>query len=248
MRCFWFLIFLLLVSFAQAQKFKPIEKEEVTAWLNQKSDCPEDAELYYWRFDHSDFKHDGYEDAVVVASTCMTGTAGPDVHSVISRDSAGKLIELKIAEVDRKTYDNMFGNRNSDLTVEGGLLVSTFTDDVDRETPLIIKYKWNGKEFAVVSIKKTGIFRTSYDCTGDLGEVENAICHVEELADLDLELSRVYKALVGKLSVPERNALKSEQRQWIAARDKDCTPYKGWVFCISDSYTARIEELKKRSR
>ena len=74
-----------------------------------------------------------------------------------------ELEELKIAEVDLKTYDNLFGNRNYILSVKKGLLVATFGGDSDRDTPLIIDYKWKSKEFAVVSILETGVFPTSCD-------------------------------------------------------------------------------------
>jgi uncharacterized protein YecT (DUF1311 family) len=238
-----------LLSLAQANKSgsgdESIRQEEVGRWLNQKFDCPSDAPPYFWRFDYFDFNKDGSEQAIVVASTCETGTAGPDVHSVIARDSQGKLVEWKIDEVDPKTFDNLFGNRNSTLAVEDGLLVATYHDDIERETPIVIQYKWNGQEFAVVSIKKTGVYRTSYDCTGTLNEVENAICHVEELADLDLELRAAYKAALAGLPAAERDALRSEQRNWIAERNK-CQLYKSWVGLLSDLYTKRIEELKKR--
>ncbi len=38
-----------------------------------------------------------------------------------------------------------------------------------------------------------------------------------------------------------------EQRKWLAARDKSCGIYKGWVSCLSDYYQKRIAELKKRA-
>ncbi len=210
-------------------------------------ECTADQRPYFWKVDYYDFKGDGTQQAIVIASTCMTGTAGPDIHSVISRNSSGELEEMKIAEVDPKTYDNMFGNSNYTLSVENGLLVATFGDDSDRDTPLIIKYKWNGKEFAVASIQKTGIFPTSYDCTKALTDTESAICHVDTLADLDIEMSDLYKSLLTKLTGPEREALRQEQRQWLAARDKRCTLYKGWVGCLSDYYQKRIDQLKKRT-
>ena len=183
----------------------------------------------------------------MVASSCATGTAGPDIHSVLSRDTSGEIVALKIQEVDPSTYDNLFGNRNFDLSLEKGLLVATYGDDPKRELPLVIKYKWNGKEFEIISIKKTGVFRTSYDCAKAQGEVENAICHVKELAELDLQLSSAYKVLLGKLAAPERQGLRLEQRAWIAERDKDCAPYKGWVDCLTDYYQKRLDVLKKRS-
>jgi hypothetical protein len=173
----------------RAQKATTISDEEISQWINQSGDCPTGSQPYLWRLDYFDFKGDGNQEPIVVASSCATGTAGPDIHSVLSRDTSGEIVELKIQEVDRSTYDNLFGNRNFDLSVEQGLLVATYGDDPKRELPLVIQYKWDGKEFGVVSIKKTGVFRTSYDCAKAQGEVENAICHVKELAELDLQLS-----------------------------------------------------------
>jgi len=183
------LVCLPLIQAAPAQKSKSIEKEEIAKWANQMNECPDNAPPYFYRLDYFDFKGDGTRQAIVVASTCMTGTGGPDIHSVLARDSDGELVELKIPDADPKTCDNLFGNRNYDLSVEDGLLIATFGDDSDRGTPLTIKYKWNGKEFAIVSIQKTGIFPTSYDCAEATGEVERAICHVESLANLDVQLN-----------------------------------------------------------
>ena len=229
---------------AQAQKWKPIGEDELAQWINKQNDCPADSPPYFWRLDYYDFRGDGHEEAIVVASSCMTGTAGPDVHSVVDRDASGALVELKIPEADSKTYDCLFGNSNSDLAEHNGLLVSTFHDDAGE--PLVIKYKWNGKEFAIVSIDKTGVFKTSYDCLKADSDVEKAICHVEELAKLDVQLGASYKSLLAKLSDAERSSLRAEQRQWLAQRDKECVLYKGWVGCLSDHYQKRIDELKKR--
>lgn len=231
----------------RAQNARAISDKEISQWINQSRDCPTGSQPYFWRLDYFDFKGDGNQEAIVVASSCATGTAGPDIHSVLSGDTSGEIVELKIQEVDPSTYDNLFGNRNYDLSVEQGLLVATYGDDPKRELPLVIKYKWNGKEFEIISIKKTGVFRTSYDCAKAQGEVENAICHVKELAELDLQLSSAYKVLLGKLAAPERQGLRSEQRAWLAERDKDCAPYKGWVDCLADHYEKRMDVLKKRS-
>ena len=245
----WFFVVAVLlypcVAHAQTQKWKPIGEDELGQWIDKQNDCPLDSPPYFWRLDYFDFKGDGNEEAIVVASSCMTGTAGPDIHSVVGRDSQGELVELKIPDVDPKTYDCLFGNSNSDLAERDGLLVSTFHDDAGE--PLVIKYKWNGKEFAIVSIDKTGVFKTSYDCTKADADVEKAICHVEELAKLDVELGAGYKALLAKLSEAGRNSLRAEQRQWLAQRDKECVLYKGWVGCLSDYYQKRIDEFGKRS-
>jgi len=241
------LLCFLPISAVAAQKAKPIDEEELGRWLNQKYDCPVEPAPYFWKVDYYDFREDGNQEAIVVASTCETGTAGPDVHSVFGRDGSGELVELKIPDVDPIEYDSLFGNRNSDLSVKDGLLVATFYDDPQRDPPLIIEYKWSGKEFAIVSVKKTGVFRTSYDCAKAVSDVENAICHVEELADLDVELGTVYKSLMAKLPAAERPPLRTEQREWLAERDKQCALYKGWVGCLADYYQKRIEELKERA-
>jgi uncharacterized protein YecT (DUF1311 family) len=245
-------IFLCLhfIPCAHAQKSKPIEEKEISDWYNKKYDCPEDRPLYFYTFEEFDFQGSGTDQAIIVAMSCQGGTGGPDIHSVISRDSDGELEELKIVEVDPKTYDNLFGNRNSDLAAEDGLLVATFSDDPDRDnTPLTIKYKWNGKEFDIVTIEKTGIYPTSFDCSAKtLTEVENLICHVDSLAALDLQLNILYKSLLTKLSGTEREALRAEQRQWLAAREKTCSIYKGWLGCLSDYHQKRIDALKKRAQ
>lgn len=237
---------LAFTSFAIAQRDNQIGKDEVGVWLNQQHDCPADPLPYFWRFDFVDLKGDRNQEAIVVASTCMTGTAGPDVHSVIARDSAGSLVEWEIAEGDSSTYDNLFGNRNYDLTVRNGTLVATFEDDVDRETPLTIKYKLNGEKFAISSIQKTGVYPTSYDCAKAATEVERAICHVRSLADLDVQLNATYRSIDSDLSSEEREKLKLEQQNWLRKRDRECAPYKGWVRCILGMYQDRIAALKNR--
>lgn len=243
------LLCLLCVPSAQAQKAKPIEKPEVSDWFNKKYDCPADRTLYLYSFNKFDFQGAGTDQAIVVAMSCEGGTGGPDIHSVISRNSDGDLEELTIPDADSKTYDNLFGNRNYKLAAENGLLVATFSDDSSRDnTPLIIKYKWSGKQFVIAAIEKTGIYPTSYNCRANtLTEVENAICHVDSLAALDVQLNTLYKSLLAKLTRPEQQALRNQQRQWLASRDKTCSIYKGWIDCLSNYYQKRIAELEKLS-
>lgn len=243
------LLCLPLVPCAHAQKPRPIDEKEISDWYNKKYDCPEDRPLYFYTFEEFDFQGIGTDQAIIVAMSCEGGTGGPDIHSVISRDTDGELEELNIPDAPKATYDNMFGNQNYDLSVENGLLVATFGDDPARDkTPLTIKYKWNGKEFAIVAIEKTGIYPTSYDCSAKtLTEVENLICHVDTLAALDVQLSGVYKSLLAKLTGPDREALRDEQRKWLTAREKTCSIYKGWLSCLADYHQKRIDALKKRA-
>ena len=156
-------------------------------------------------------------------------------------------MEWEIADADRSTYDNLFGNVYYDLAVRNGTLVATFEDDRNRETPLIIKYKLNGEKFVILSIQKTGVFPTSYDCAKAASEVERAICHVRSLADLDVQLNTMYRSLVSDLPSEEREKITLEQKNWLRKRNRECAPYKGWVRCISGMYQDRIAVLKNRS-
>jgi uncharacterized protein YecT (DUF1311 family) len=243
------LLCLCFIPCAHAQKPKPIDEKEISDWYNRKYECPEDRPLYFYTFEEFDFQRTGTDQAIIVAMSCQGGTGGPDIHAVLSRNAEGDLVELNIPDPDPKTYDNLFGNRNSDLSVEDGLLVATFSDDPDRDnTPLTIKYKWNGKEFVIDAIEKTGIYPTSYDCSAKtLTEVENLICHVDTLAALDVQLNILYKSLLAKRTGIQRDALREEQRQWLATREKTCPIYKGWLSCLSDYYQERIDALNRRA-
>jgi len=242
------LLCLALIPCANAQKTKHIEEKEVSDWYSKKHDCPEERPLNFYTFDAFDFQRSGTDQVIVVAMSCEGGTGGPDIHSVISRNADGELEELTIPDSDPMTYDNLFGNRNYTLSGENDLLIATFSNDPDRDnTPLTIKYKRNGKEFAIVSIERTGIYPTSYDCSAKtLTEVENLICHVDTIAALDVQLNILYKTLLAKLTGPEREALRLEQRQWLSAREKTCSIYKGWLSCLSYYYQKRIGAIKKR--
>jgi uncharacterized protein YecT (DUF1311 family) len=209
--------------------------------------------IYLAHLEYYDFLGDGNEEAIVVASTCMTGTAGPDVHAVYRRDAAGNLVELPF---DHKGPDNpfsnnthppVFGNRNYTLRVENGLLAERWSDTSDREVPLIIWYKWKGAAFVVDSVKQTGPFKTSYDCGKATQEVEQAICYSVRVSALDVELGALYGERLRSLPPDERAAFREWQRAWLAQRNK-CVIYKWWVECLSELYRQRITELREQTK
>jgi hypothetical protein len=132
-------------------------------WIGDEHGCESEGMHEVWinKLEYFDFKGDGKKELIVVASTCATGTGGPDIHSVFSRDGNGGFVELDIPEVDRKYYDGLDGNRNYDLSVdlnvESGLLVATWWDrsnafDHAKSSPLVVKYKWHEGKFVVDSI------------------------------------------------------------------------------------------------
>jgi len=223
-----------------------IEERELAQYLAKQWDCSPE-QIYFWKTEDHDFLGVGYDQKIVVASTCMTGTAGPDVHSVYTRDEKGELKELQIAVPDLNKYPVLFGNTNSDFRLEGGLLVDAYHDTSGRDDPLVIKYKWDSEKqkFVPVKIEAAEPYTTSYDCT-KAEDTALAICYVETLADLDVELAKVYKEYLRTLHAePRRHAIEAE-RHWLAERDRSCTIYKGWVDCLEESYKARIAELRKQ--
>jgi len=87
----------IMLNGQQKARGKKITEEEIKVAINNRSDVDECQNLDQIQIDHleyHDFIGDGQEEAVVVASTCMTGTAGPDIHTVYKRDANGRVVEL----------------------------------------------------------------------------------------------------------------------------------------------------------
>jgi len=236
---------------------KKITEAEIKSFINNGSGADECESLDQIHIDHLEyhgFTGDGQQEAVVVASTCMTGTAGPDIHAVYKRGADGKIFELPFlnakgdpplsARSDEKIP--VFGNANYGLTVENDRLVARWGDSSDREEPVVVWYKWDGKQFAVDHLKVEGPFPTSYDCAKATKELDRAICYSPSVAALDVQLGQVYRARLLQLPPEKKQELTSQQREWLARREKECTIYKWWVDCLKDLYTKRIAELKQK--
>jgi len=240
---------------AQPQEaFKKITELEIKTAINGGLDAEECESLERIHIDHlefHDFFGDGQEEAVVVASTCMTGTAGPDVHAVYRRDADGKVVELPFRHAEGDPFFNsggwkipVFGNGNYGLRVENDELVARWWDTSGREAPLVIWYKWDGKEFVEERRKVEGPFATSYDCAKATKELDRAICYSPSVAALDAQLGQAYRSRLQQLSPEKKQELQTQQREWLVRREKECTIYKWWVDCLKDLYTKRIAELK----
>src|SRR5438128_4987848 len=165
-------------SISQQKPSGKITEAEIKSFINSQSDvdvCESLDQIHVERVEYFDFTGDGQQEAVVVASTCMTGTAGPDVHAVYKRGADGKLIELSFlnakgdAPISNSNGNDekfpVFGNPNYSLRVENGKLVARWGDSSDREGPLVVWYKWDGAKFIVDRVKVEGPFQTSYDCS-----------------------------------------------------------------------------------
>ncbi len=226
-----------------------IEEDELRAHLARQYGCDPD-EIYFSSEEQFDFLGKGYDQAAVVASTCATGTAGPDVHAVFTRDENGDPKELAMQEV-KLEHRVLFGNANSDFRIENGLLVDVYQDTSERDEPLVIKYKWDAAKelFAIVAVVAAKPYATSYDCAQaekDEDEAALAICYVKTLADLDVNLAKLYKTYLAGLTPEARKAAVEEQRSWLKERNEKCGIYKGWVYCLTEAYNTRIAELKKK--
>jgi uncharacterized protein YecT (DUF1311 family) len=246
------LLVLLLSCASGAITGEKITEAEIVQAILPNTDCERPDQVHIDHLEYFDFTGDGQDEAVVVASTCMTGTAGPDIHAVYSRGTDGKVYELPVAgpkTVDEMTpskYGMLFGNRNFSLRVEQGLLVETYSDTSDRPRPLVIRYKWSGKEFVVDSVEKTGPFQTSYDCSKAAKEIDQAICYAPAVAALDLEMGRIYRERLRNLTTDKKQRLQQDQMKWLAQRNYECgNIYKWWVECLTDKYRQRIAELQK---
>jgi hypothetical protein len=76
--------------------------------------------VYLYNAEYYDFDKDGKNEILVYASSCLTGTAGPDITKVYSIDTNGDLHEIKKTHAQYKDSWKNFG-----ITVENGKLVET---------------------------------------------------------------------------------------------------------------------------
>ena len=193
--------------------------------------------------EYGDLTHSGKQQAVVVASTCNTGTAGPDVHSVYELGADDKPSELPIEEPPKEKVGHLLGNANSLLHIENGKLVERYADTSGRDNPLVIHYAWKGTKFVPDSIEAAKPYKPSFDCSKASAEIEFAICYTEALADLDVQLGQKYSKALKSASPAKRAQLQTAQRVWMKKREKDCPIYKWWVECLTEHYQARLKEL-----
>jgi len=252
MSSLYLLAVILLFSGGPQQTHKQsdeIDEDDLRNYLAKQNDCEYDR-IYFSMLEQADFLKKGYSQAVVVASTCMTGTAGPDIHAVYTRDAAGEIKELPMQEV-KLPHTVLFGNSNSTFRIGAGILVEVYSDTSEREDPLIVKYRWNAEKeiFGIIAIEAAKRYPTSYDCdkAEKIGDgTALAICYVEQLADLDIDLAKLYKTYLASLSAEERKNAIAEQREWLQERNKSCGIYKMWVDCLDAAYKKRIAELQSR--
>jgi uncharacterized protein YecT (DUF1311 family) len=254
-RIFTLLLFC-LVSSAVIKAQVGITKEDVRNYLTKKDSSCFDIG-YKWavqikKIEFYDVNSDGKDEVIVIASSCYSGTGGPDIHGVYAKDSTGKILELTVNDniktfEGKPVYDNLVGNRNYILLYENNLLIEKFHDGSGRKNPLTLYFKWNGKEFNLAKVEKAEIFKTSFSCANAKTDIEKTICGNSELAAMDLKLDSLYTEIMSKLPKNKREELRDEHKEWINKRDNNCN-YKGVADCLLEMFTKRIKYLTKLNK
>jgi hypothetical protein len=237
------LLLLAIPLAAVAQKRPQISQEEIQKFFSKAPDC-EGVDIN--SLNYFDFAGDGNEDAVVVASTCATGTAGPDVHSVVRRLPDGSLVELKIPEPTAKQLAALFGRIFYNLSLEKALLVETFHDESGRQDPLVIKFRWStgDNQFEIVETKMPPRYKASFDCDQAKTDIENAVCYSATASSLDIALDRAYKTWLDHLDNADSDILIKEQKEWLHERDVICLAGREPFLCLATLYEARLLEVQ----
>jgi uncharacterized protein YecT (DUF1311 family) len=237
------LIVLLVPLAALAQDHPQISEDEIKRYFGQATGCNE---VDVGTLAYHDFTGSRQDEAVVVAFTCATGTAGPDVHSVVSRGRDGSLVELKIPELTEKQQAVLFCRCFYDLSIDDGLLVATYQDQSGRKDPLVLKYLWNAKagQFEVADVKAPPRHKASFDCEKAQTVVENAICESQENAQLDVTPNARYRSWLDHLNNADSDILEKEQKDWLRKRNLVCADDPEIMDCLAIMYRARILELE----
>ena len=90
-------------------------------------------------------------------------------------------------------------------------------------------------------------FETSFDCATARASVEKLICRDRQLAQMDIELTRLYRlALTDQRSVPRPDKILIDQEFWIDARNQ-CASTSEPKACTIRSYAERAYQLRQGS-
>lgn len=98
--------------------------------------------------------------------------------------------------------------------------------------------------FITSTISQVWAVSPSFDCAKASQRVEHVICKSDKLARQDLKLSRLYKNVLDKLTDDLKKEIKSEQRDWLKKRNRECQlRYKDTEACLLEHYRKRNSSL-----
>jgi uncharacterized protein YecT (DUF1311 family) len=80
----------------------------------------------------------------------------------------------------------------------------------------------------------------SFNCLENTGIAEQAVCASPQLARLDVELSKLFFLLRGRLDAANGVRLRDSQRLWLKRRDACMNDWN----CLEAQYVSRIRELR----
>jgi uncharacterized protein len=102
--------------------------------------------------------------------------------------------------------------------------------------------------FAVTSTcANAASYKTSFDCATTRVSIEKLICRDPQLAQMDVELMRLYRlALTDERSVPRPDKVIIDQQFWIDARNQ-CASGPEPKACTIRSYAERAHQLRQGS-
>lgn len=256
------IVLVCILHFAAKAAAEPvrIQIDDVTSYFNSDqrfSECFDQTgntsrTINWIPFTYHDFNHDGQPEALVTGSSCLTGTAGSDIHSVFTTNADGSIREIKFNRNNEGIQISgiplpLIGNRNWVMAVKGNLLCNRFVDGLgwERESPLIECYEFKSGEFLITSITYATTFKTSFDCQKAKTDREVVACRDEAVAKLDRELDREYRNLIESIPAIDQPALIASQNKWL----KEIDSWAAYKWCcdeIKQKYSERIQALQKK--
>ncbi len=118
--------------------------------------------IYIDSVKYFDFDGDGQDEVIVRASSCFTGTAGPDINSIYKLLPSGQIIELKVNDnkgVFKGNKINDHSRKDYGYDVKNNALVKTRPIYKDSDANCCpsggtreVIYEWNGKEFSISKV------------------------------------------------------------------------------------------------
>ncbi|VVP69434.1 Lipoprotein LprI [Pseudomonas fluorescens] len=100
---------------------------------------------------------------------------------------------------------------------------------------------------AACTCAQAASFTTSFDCAKATASIEKLICRDSQLAQMDLELMRLYRlALTDEHSVPRPDKIVIDQKFWLLDRDQ-CASQADPRACTISRYAERAHQLRQGS-
>jgi uncharacterized protein len=80
------------------------------------------------------------------------------------------------------------------------------------------------------------------DCKQAATPIEETICRQADLLQMDVDMNRLYGGLRSQLTAKARTELLTQQRTWLAERDRACA--NGEIECLRKQYRSRLDQLE----